>query len=628
MSFDPPKGFLAEMPTPQNTLDPQREMEINEWVEGATAALFRFKAMEELRGLETGWDYLDRTRRSYAESIDIDEETAGADETIWTPVASDCASNDPRADLFDELPRTTPPFITSLKSLIPSKSGYVKCPWCDWHSNKDTQLEEIMSHCQNCVLGYNNMVIKNAEYNEALENVDKLLSLCSGIQENREQSRVAVLARLPSVDGILRDQETRDVLDVDDHLALEWGLKHPDFKDMEKESCRQSLERELSVYRRLPEMPQFGVVKELDKVFRSRYRQFHRFAAKSPSTELASFANELRKKCPNPEDLHRLGTRTFGQVIQGSSPGTLLETFAFISLSQAMATVMRCRGVKVDLNPGKIDYLAWGSCIEDESGRSLYDELLVTWFHPRWREELPSDGSNQPSLSAQQAMENLVLQLMQAKETNGAFRFSAFLKLDPFPPKQAHQGGLMSPLWDNNCLAFGSPSGTYPNREERGNLGESGIKTLMDTVIFVRVSLFMIYIAALGVALLYLSNPEHRCHLITLDYQEHVASAGNVVLAAENMKDKILDPLREHPSITALDGIVKGVEEVLDRGYIWSVSDLHVCLEQAVQNHVEEPGLRSQLYTEILRRCKEALNSVGPICENHLDGCMFVPVAL
>ncbi|KAL2673800.1 hypothetical protein Neosp_012244 [[Neocosmospora] mangrovei] len=621
MSVEPPKRFLTNLPVPRNTLDPQREMEIDEWVEGATPA-FRFKAMEELQGLETGWDYLDRTRRSYAESIDSDEETAGADETIWTPVTSDCASNDPRADLFDELPRTTPPFITYLKSLTPTKSDRAKCSFCDWHFSKDIQLDEIMSHGRDCDIKYDKMVMKNAEYSEAQQIIEKLLRRCSAIQANREQLRVAALARLPSVDGflnqvrifcdgrlaciepeckgarffdaswdhlklhyedyhaggLLRDQEIRDVLNVDDHLAcykgdiaelftkaqhqqVEWALKHPDFKEMEKESCSQSLERELSVYRRLPEMPQFGVVKELDKVFRSRYRQFRRFAAKSPSTDLAVFAKELKKKCPNPEALHRLGTRTFGQVIQGSSPSNLLETFAFISLSQAMATVMHRRGVKVDLNPGTIDYLAWRSCIEDELGRSLYDKLLVTWFHPRWREELHSGGSNQTSVSAQQAMENLVLQLMQAKETNGAFRFSAFLKLDPFPPEQTHQGGLTSPLWDQNSLASGPPAGTYPNREEKDKPGESGTEALMNTVIFVRVSLFM----------------------ISGDDQEHVASAGNVVLAAEKMKGKILDHLRQHPNITALDGIVKGVEEVLDRGYIWSVSDLHVCLEQAVQ---------------------------------------------
>ncbi|KAM6509766.1 hypothetical protein FALCPG4_017413 [Fusarium falciforme] len=90
MSFKPPEPVLGELQVLQNTLDPQREMEISKWVEGATPAFSRLKAMEELRGLEIGLDYVDRSNRGYAESIDSDEETTGADETIWTPVASDC----------------------------------------------------------------------------------------------------------------------------------------------------------------------------------------------------------------------------------------------------------------------------------------------------------------------------------------------------------------------------------------------------------------------------------------------------------------------------------------------------------------------------------------------------------
>lgn len=79
--------------------------------------------------------------------------------------------------------------------------------------------------------------------------------------------------------------------------------------------------------------------------------------------------------------------------------------------------------------------------------------------------------------------------------------------------------------------------------------------------------------------------------MITVDGQEHVASVRDVMLATETMRDRILDRLRQHPNITGLDGIVKAVEEVLDGGYIWSMSDLHICLEQAVQVRTNTPSI-------------------------------------
>jgi hypothetical protein len=62
-----------------------------------------------------------------------------------------------------------------------------------------------------------------------------------------------------------------------------------------------------------------------------------------------------------------------------------------------------------------------------------------------------------------------------------------------------------------------------------------------------------------------------------------VASAYDVVLAIETLKDRILNHLRQGPRIPALDDIATAAEEVLDGGYIWSVSDFHTHLQKAVQ---------------------------------------------
>ncbi|RMJ15839.1 hypothetical protein CDV36_004480 [Fusarium kuroshium] len=443
---------------------------------------------------------------------------------------------------------------------------------------------------------------------------------------------------------LLQDQDVIDLVDVRRHLGYhkrdierlfdkarvrrdEWEFMDSHSRVMEELRCAYCLKCECSAHRRLPRSPQFDVLKDLNNAFRSRYQQFHRLAAESPSADLTSFLGEIREKCPTPKELRQLGTRIFKQVVQGTPPNTLLEIFAFISLSQAMTTVMRSRDIQIDSDPGTIDYLAWRTCIEDESSRRLYDEILITWFHPCWREELQSGGSAQTPLSVQEAMKRLVMQLMKAKETNEAFNFSAFLRLEPFPRKHANQGWTRT-WWDENCEPAPSPVETPRNEEENDDPGGTDTRTLTNTVIFITASLFMIFIAALGVALLYLSNPEQRCYILSAAREEHVASVYDIVLATEMLKDRILNRLRQDSRLSALEDIVTAAEEALDGGYVWSVSDLHVQLEQAVQNHVEEPGLRSLLYTEIGRLCKEALNWVEPICERHRGGCMFMPVAV
>ncbi|KAM6513570.1 hypothetical protein FALCPG4_015962 [Fusarium falciforme] len=445
-------------------------------------------------------------------------------------------------------------------------------------------------------------------------------------------------------DYLLRNDNIQGQLDVESHLACqergferlftkaralheEWASMDGDAREVEEIHCKWSLEYECSALRRLPRMPQLLVLKDLNRVFRSRHRRFHRLAAESLSMNLRSFADGLRAKCPKPKDLRRLGTRIFRQVVQGISPTTLLEIFAFISLSQTMGTVMRRWGIKVDLDPRTGDYFAWRTCIEDEADRSLYDEILLAWFHPKWKQELTVDGTNQTPLSAQEAMKQLVLQLMKAKQTSGAFKFSAFMELDPLRKKRVNRGSTYR--WRGGKREFaGSPVDAYPSEMEEDDPGDDGTERLEDTAIFIGVCLFMIFIAALGVTLLYLSNPQHRCHVRSAAGEDHMASICDVVLAAEKLKDRILDRLRRDPSISVLDDIVTTAEEALSSGYVWSVSDFHLHLEQAVQNHIEEPGLRSQLYAQIRHWCKEALDSIETICENHRGGCMRVPVRL
>ena len=88
-------------------------------------------------------------------------------------------------------------------------------------------------------------------------------------------------------------------------------------------------------------------------------------------------------------------------------------------------------------------------------------------------------------------MEKLVLQLMETKQTNGAFNFSAFLRFDSSLSKQAHQAWTCTPR-DENCEPTDSPVDAQQSEDDKDDPGDTGTETLINTVLFIGVCLFMI----------------------------------------------------------------------------------------------------------------------------------------
>lgn len=110
-------------------------------------------------------------------------------------------------------------------------------------------------------------------------------------------------------------------------------------------------------------------------------------------------------------------------------------------------------------------------------------------------------------------MKRLVIQLMQAKQTNGAFKFSSFLKLDPFRKKQAHRGPSRT-LWDDDCGFLGPPVDPHPNREDGDHSERTGTEAVINSVIFIAVWLFMICNLRLSsLAICVLTRHESSPHL-------------------------------------------------------------------------------------------------------------------
>ncbi|KAJ3456465.1 hypothetical protein MRS44_016488 [Fusarium solani] len=550
-------------------------------------------ALDELQGLEIGLDLLDELEDEDEETMDDGVETIVADEVL-IPVAVDAVWDDLRADyvrIYGKAPCEPPNFIKYLKKLRLTQRGTLECPPCRWSCDGEFCPSRIQHHFRYCHVGnisYADKENLKPRVGKALGHlmgdpesrkiVEALRARCSDIQANRQQLRnAAQKPRLPSVIVFLT--QLRPFCNGQ-LTCIGPKCKGTHFFDASWDDLKSHYESYHAGYILQNEdvRGELDVQSHLARHERSIGRLF--IKARARHEEWVSMDNYAKES---------------------------VKIFAFISLSQAMATVMRRRGIQVASDPGTIDYLAWRTCLDDKTDQDLYDKILVTWFHPKWWQEptvsginhtplvigidqiglwprnspvdeinpthpwapsLRGSGINPAPLSVQEAMKKLVLQLMQAKQTNGAFKFSAFLRPDPFPQKQAHQESTCT-LLDDNCEPSGSPADTHPNKEENDDPGGSGTEALIDTAIFAGVWLFMIFIAGLGVALSYLSNPEQRCHVHSAAGEEHVASAYDVVLAIETLKDRILNHLRQGPRIPALDDIATAAEEVLDGGYIW-----------------------------------------------------------
>ncbi|ETS88011.1 hypothetical protein PFICI_01839 [Pestalotiopsis fici W106-1] len=378
---------------------------------------------------------------------------------------------------------------------------------------------------------------------------------------------------------------------------------------------------EASTYRRIPQTRQWRLVKDLNRLFRTRYKQFVLDTARSSSAELGVFADDLGSTLPSAKRLRRLATKTFEKVLRGMIPNTFLEMLAFGMLSESMTTVMRQQGVPSLGGPTLADHLAWANCIQNQRERPSYD-LFACWLKDNF--SMNSNGSPytaatwsaEHDISIHENMKRHVLNLMGARRSDYSFNFSAFLKLDIFAdrttgkkaPETVGKGGEVT----------ATPQKINAQETPKPNVNvKHQLMTLRSNVIFVRVYLFMIYITDQGVLLIYLGNQERQCRVFSSG--NHTATAYSILRTTEEMKINITDPLLRDAQQwdRCASKIFKAAETMLDFGQVWRLEELHRQMVLEVERSVEESTLRRFLLNRISQQCFAACGLIKPACENY-----------
>ncbi|MCJ1247785.1 hypothetical protein MMC30_005000 [Trapelia coarctata] len=387
----------------------------------------------------------------------------------------------------------------------------------------------------------------------------------------------------------------------------------------------QRRRRRAAVYRKVHGMRQWGVLRDLRDSFGSRLREFLQYA--EGLEPIQSFA----KRCKRPRVLLRLGVLTFRKIVDGNAPKTLLEVFAFISLSYAMAAVMHRRGVAVEFAPKVNDFYTWRWSIQNEDERRKFDSLVL-WFSNGHAPQLDQATSQSAlagysttqildmmaenptgtSMSAQSSMKEIVMRLIEAKSANESFNFSAFLHLSGV--KSTHQSDRESPSQQDRSDGTTPHQRDIPQSRNEAVLPKhSTAASLRGTVMFANSHLFMIFISKFGVILLYFGDEERRCQL-SIEHGQST-TVRDIVEVSEEMRSTILNPLLCDARFSTVRHLFTAMDEVLQLGLVRDVLDLHYYMNRAVEHLAKDFQFIPLLRSEIGNHCSNALNSTSLTCE-------------
>ncbi|KAK5651649.1 hypothetical protein OQA88_11824 [Cercophora sp. LCS_1] len=102
----------------------------------------------------------------------------------------------------------------------------------------------------------------------------------------------------------------------------------------------------------------------------AEFQKFQEVASQSESPTLC----DLRAFFPSHKTLAHRGLLIFRDVVNGIQPSTLVETFAFATLSHAVSQVL-IRQKRMQSDQLLLGLLRWRDCIRDESGREAFETL-------------------------------------------------------------------------------------------------------------------------------------------------------------------------------------------------------------------------------------------------------------
>jgi hypothetical protein len=122
--------------------------------------------------------------------------------------------------------------------------------------------------------------------------------------------------------------------------------------------------------RQVPRKSQWATLRSLRKASTYHYNQFAKVTADSTSADI----RKLRKSYVTSKNMLEMGILTFRDVLHGRTPTTLMDIFAFASLSYVISKTLHSNGhiPESDILSGILD---WRAAILDEKERSTFDEV-------------------------------------------------------------------------------------------------------------------------------------------------------------------------------------------------------------------------------------------------------------
>ena len=416
------------------------------------------------------------------------------------------------ADLHDKYreryghdPEDRPNFKAFLRKLRPSRRGFIECRSC--REKRDGEFlpgrGSIGDHFRLCHLGN----IQHADKTQLKDQVQKAIEDLMNAPQTKDII-CQLLTRCEEVQAKRGKGAERDAAREEEYTPLDDG------RTKRAEELDERRSHRVALYQRNNRMPQWAVLRELRKKFYQQHRQFRQYAASAGPPIIRPFA----KRCRRPGGLLRLGIVTFRKILRRRAPTTLLQVFAFISLSYAMAAVMHDRGVQVEFTPNVSDFFTWRQSIRRESKWPIFDQIVATWF--RWLDPSPglcgwfnslpvqsdaplesytvsrildilAEKHPQPDQLVQTSMKEVIMRLIKAGSADEAFNFSAFLHINR--PSTTDQSGTQLPVQQGTSDAASRDQRDTSSGGNEVRVAKHGMAvSVRGTVMFIRAQLFMI----------------------------------------------------------------------------------------------------------------------------------------
>ncbi|KAF2731959.1 hypothetical protein EJ04DRAFT_578748 [Polyplosphaeria fusca] len=275
------------------------------------------------------------------------------------------------------------------------------------------------------------------------------------------------------------------------------------------------------VHQRLTKMRQWTILRDLQKVFSRNHRKLQ----KSIQFSGIDIFQRLGKRWKRSDDVLREGLLTYRNILRGSQPCQLKQIFSFISLSYAMAEVLKSRGKEIPFSPSVRDFFTFRRCIQKEEDQMLYDHLVVfAWpkdafefvfadacDYTEQEMELtswPAPVLEAPTSPLTSILKNFVNKITVAATMDSGFDFSAFLETRHRPADEVSA----SPICPEQDTDTSQTSDSEHQEMANDDLGDV-YQCLQQTPVYRIVSKFVIFISNQGIILLYLADEGRRVRL-------------------------------------------------------------------------------------------------------------------